>query len=68
MVIRMSDSTFRLVIIDDGSGMDPSAATNGHGGNGVRNMRSRATELKADLRIITAQGGGTKLMLDMPMA
>ncbi len=68
VVIRMSDGTFRLVIIDDGSGMDPSAATNGHGGNGVRNMRSRATELKADLRIITAQGGGTKLMLDMPMA
>ncbi len=68
VVIRINDGIFRLMISDDGSGMDPAAATNGHGGNGLRNMRTRATELKASLRIITALGGGTKLTLDVPMA
>ena len=56
-----------MEISDDGVGFDP-ANTKSYNGNGMRNMRKRADEVKAELSVISAPGKGTKLTLDVPFA
>jgi len=53
-----------LTIRDDGTGFDPAA---GARGSGLRNMRARATAMDGRLRVITAPGKGTRLVLSVPM-
>ncbi|HSE37902.1 MAG TPA: two-component regulator propeller domain-containing protein [Blastocatellia bacterium] len=63
----------RLVgkIRDDGRGFAIHPAEdftqNGLGGNGLRNMQSRARELAGQLDIVTTLGGGTELTLVIPL-
>lgn len=58
-------------IKDDGSGFVPQAPNEarlkGRGGNGLSNMRERATQMKGRLDIASAPGAGTTLTLKVPM-
>ncbi|MGV3767719.1 MAG: ligand-binding sensor domain-containing protein [Chitinophagaceae bacterium] len=60
-----------LQVTDDGAGFDPEkvAATNSRSlsGNGLRNMRRRAVDMKGKLDIISAQGKGTTVRLRFPV-
>ncbi len=58
----------RLSISDDGAGLhEGSAATSSGGGNGLRNMRTRAEEMKGGLRIESTSGQGTAIHLEVPL-
>jgi len=50
-----------LELTDDGPGFH---SINQHLGNGLKNMKTRAAELKADLDIISKPGQGTKIKFD----
>jgi signal transduction histidine kinase len=53
-----------LVIRDNGKGFDVSNPANG---NGLRNMKARAKEIEANLRVESSLGAGTALILHMPL-
>ena len=54
------DNRLRMTIADNGMGLDPGGSSSSTaGGNGLRNMRARATEMKAELRISGAPEGTT---------
>lgn len=58
----------RMTISDNGTGMDAhEGALPAVGGNGLRNMRMRALEMKADLRMNSMAGHGTTLDLVVPL-
>jgi signal transduction histidine kinase len=56
-----------LIVKDDGVGFDMESTTQGDYeasvGNGLNNIRSRATELKADIEFKSERGKGTFLRL-----
>ena len=54
----------RLVISDEGKGFDPRSAR--HLGQGLRNIATRAAELRAHLDIRSLPGEGTTITLDLP--
>ena len=61
-------SRLRLTIRDNGKGMDLHAQGNDKPtGNGQRNMRARATEMKAELHVDSARGQGTTVRLVVPL-
>ncbi len=53
-----------LTIHDDGSGFDTRRSSNG---NGLRNMRERASSMGGILRISSKKGGGTSLRVTFPV-
>lgn len=54
----------RMTITDNGTGMIVTEDRTIHGGgNGLRNMRTRAVEMQADLRISSTSGQGTTIDL-----
>jgi signal transduction histidine kinase len=56
----------RLMVSDDGRGFDAAApAAGGH--HGLENMRRRAAALGGRLLIESAQGGGTRIILMLPL-
>ena len=55
---------FRLTIEDDGCGFDPEAANDG---NGLANMRHRATVLGGYFTIHSSPGHGTRIHLEAPI-
>jgi ligand-binding sensor domain-containing protein len=55
-------SKWRLRIQDDGKGFSLSSAVEG---NGIRNMRARAEEVKAVIKIDAAPGKGTTIELEL---
>jgi signal transduction histidine kinase len=57
-------STAVLMIEDDGVGFDVGADV---AGNGLRNMRERATAMGGTLRVTSRAGKGTKLRLTFPV-
>ncbi len=61
--IAFEEGTLRLAVKDDGAGIEERASLNGPGGNGLRNMRARADEMKAALSIEGSKGHGTELSL-----
>jgi|GEM_PF-2455109 len=68
VVVTIEKNVLRLVVKDDGGGMVPSNPHNsGHGGNGLRNMRERAIEMKSELQVISAPGTGTAIALELPL-
>jgi signal transduction histidine kinase len=58
-------------INDDGCGFTPKqpeeARSQGRGGNGLPNMRSRAEQLGGRLEIVSSAGAGTRLTLKVPV-
>jgi len=54
----------RISVIDDGRGFDPERAE--AGGDGLGNMRRRATAMGATLSIDSTPGGGTRLVVAVP--
>lgn len=54
-----------LTIEDDGSGFDPRRE---FGGNGLRNMRERASALGGTMRITSKNGRGTSLRITFPVS
>jgi signal transduction histidine kinase len=55
----------RLVVADDGIGV--SAAAEGSGGLGLKNMRQRAERLGGGMEIGTSREGGTRLTWHVPL-
>lgn len=49
--IRKDDDGLHMTITDDGTGLSTGRSIDNGGGNGMRNMRQRAAEMKAELRI-----------------
>jgi len=62
---RRSDESVILAVQDDGPGFDPAAS--GNQGHGLGNMRARATALGGSLKIISAPGTGTRVLLTLPI-
>lgn len=54
----------KVLITDNGRGFD---RVNGTSGNGLRNMQSRAADIKASLRIDSIKGAGTTIALEIPI-
>ena len=63
-LVRMGPSTL-LSIEDDGSGFDPRRDSSG---NGLRNMRERASSLGGELHITSKNGRGTSLRITFPLS
>jgi signal transduction histidine kinase len=65
VTLRREDDRSALVIADDGAGFDPSLAV-AAGHHGLGNMRTRAEAIGATLRIDSAKGQGTRIIVSLP--
>jgi signal transduction histidine kinase len=54
----------RLTVKDDGVGFDPAVTKNT--GYGLRNMASRTERLKGRFQLVSKQGKGTQISVDLP--
>jgi signal transduction histidine kinase len=61
---RLTAHRLVLTIQDDGAGFDPSRTSAGYG---LENLRRRAAEIHAELRLDAAPGGGTRVEVDVPL-
>jgi signal transduction histidine kinase len=61
---RMERDSIVLTIMDNGRGFDTQQVTQG---NGLRNMRNRAAQMKADLRIDSIPDTGTSIHVLVPI-
>jgi len=65
VVLRVEDGTpTRLLIADDGKGFDPAQVAGDH--FGLISMRERAARINARLRIYSAPGQGTEVIVEWP--
>jgi two-component system, NarL family, sensor histidine kinase UhpB len=62
--LRQDGDSLRLEIADDGKGF---AAGTARTGNGLMNMRERASSMLAELSIDSTVGRGTRIGLDLPI-
>jgi signal transduction histidine kinase len=62
--LQVKDHELRLDVRDDGLGFEPERS---NGGNGLRSMRMRAKELKAELEIDSQRPGGTRIGIVVPL-
>jgi two-component system, NarL family, sensor kinase len=62
--LKRSTDSLTLFVVDDGRGFDPNDSSPGMG---LNNMRQRAIQLNGELRIASQPGGGTTLMVKIPM-
>ena len=62
VALSFEPSAVRLTVRDDGCGFDPSPVGPTH--LGLRSMRERASEAGADLRVVTAPGSGTEIVVE----
>ena len=71
LTIKVEDDQLRAEIVDDGCGFSqapPHAAREGeHEGNGLSNMKLRATQLGGRMNVVSAAGRGTRLELAIPL-
>jgi signal transduction histidine kinase len=67
VAVQKEKHVLHLSIADDGTGLSASAPATGGGGNGLRNMRKRAQEMDAELRVESAPGQGTSILLTAPL-
>ena len=69
IVIRLQDEAFRLSIHDDGKGFVPDKSPpKARGGNGLKNMSTRASEIDAVLTVESQPGKGTTVTLVIQIA
>jgi len=62
--VRQEGNEFHLSISDNGSGFDPGQPVDG---NGLKNMRRRARDMKGRLQILASPSGGTTVRLTAPL-
>jgi two-component system, NarL family, sensor histidine kinase UhpB len=62
--LRRADGTASLRVRDDGTGLPAGAASSS---SGIRGMRERAMLIGAQLKLAPAAGGGTEVVLDVPL-
>jgi signal transduction histidine kinase/ligand-binding sensor domain-containing protein len=62
--INSADGWFRLVIEDRGRGFNPAAESDG---DGLANMRRRASQAGATLMIDSSPGAGTRVTIELPL-
>jgi len=67
-------SVFEMMIKDDGKGFDLSQTSEGYkssdafgGGNGLKNMQRRASEMKGSVSLTSSAGNGTTVILKFPL-
>jgi len=66
-VLEYAGDHFRLLVRDDGQGIDPEVLSAGREGHfGLSGMRERAQRIGAQLKIRTAAGAGTEIDLIVP--
>jgi signal transduction histidine kinase len=65
LIVRVEEHELLLSLRDDGRGFPPGS---GKGGNGLDNMRRRATTLGGSLVINSTEGIGTTVTLRVPIA
>ena len=53
-----------MSITDNGKGFDPQVS---YVGNGLKNMRSRATQIRGELQMNSSPGKGTTIRLTLPL-
>ncbi len=58
--LKYSSGTLELQLTDNGKGFDPQSPV---GGNGIENMKVRAQQMGAELRIDSTAGKGTHILL-----
>ena len=63
--LSLDDGSVRLVIEDDGTGMDVATGPEKRSGNGLANMAQRAKELGGTLAIDSDIGRGTRLVIQL---
>jgi len=61
-----NDQTIALSVQDDGQGFTPAGP--GQNGHGLDNMQARAAALGGSLRVESAKGKGTRVLLTLPVA
>ena len=66
VMLSVRDGECRLVVVDNGSGLDESNVR--EGGMGLANMRHRAEKLGGSLNIERSAGAGTSLTWAVPLA
>jgi signal transduction histidine kinase len=54
-----------VVVADDGRGFDPGPEQ--MGSEGLKNLRDRMKELRGECRIESREGGGTRVVLELPL-
>jgi len=62
--VKSENNIVKLLILDNGDGFD---ATRHYSGNGMKNMRGRAKEMNAVIRIESIKKTGTSIALDIPV-
>lgn len=62
--IKWKAGWLQMVVMDNGKGFDLGQYSPG---NGLKNMRSRAAEIKAEIKIDSIPGTGTSILLRMPV-
>lgn len=72
--VKVNEGILNLIIEDNGVGFTSVSTSSGlnseakSGGNGLRNMQSRADEIKADLKIESELSVGTTVMLQLTIS
>lgn len=61
---RKGGLRYRLTIRDDGAGFSPETAA---AGSGLSTMRERAAQLGGDVRVTSAPGQGTRVLVRLPL-
>jgi signal transduction histidine kinase len=62
----MLDSTFHLVIMDNGRGFRPEESSGD--GLGLQGMKERARLMGGDMRVTSEPSGGTMVVLTVPVS
>ena len=66
-VLEYTPSHFRLIVRDNGCGMDPDVLQSGREGHwGLSGMRERSNRIGAILKVLSAPGAGTEIDLAIP--
>ena len=65
--LEFAETSFCLIVRDDGRGFDPAAPPPSAGGFGLMGMRERAAHLNAELKVRSVPYGGTEIQLRLPI-
>lgn len=64
ITVKSENNVVKLLILDNGDGFD---TTHVYSGNGMKNMRGRAKEMNADIKIESIKHAGSSISLHIPV-